>query len=332
MIPRLESVQPVTFSFPFPVLNDGIECTISLNQSFSVVVKKALFEPWPSDFNNPARWNVSELTPFPLFPFGDQDCLIDHHTHEGQCTEETFLKYEESKILKTKLSLDTMEEVRGIIISFFTMAKGNYEAFSIFDNDNFDNELMQLLIHRPIVKSPLGSPMLLLSVCDLELLRHYIANGNYSEDQAQKDHNRIFGGASKKIIIFQHPMATKEATDILRYTLRLNSTKILPTKWQRERFPSTNYSPFMATFLAPLYLDNQHPFDVSKFEMRKVGISITIAESGIPVKSGGNRCTGCLKQSTGQLKRCSKCRVASYCSVECQRTDWKKHKLNCSPG
>ena len=28
-------------------------------------------------------------------------------------------------------------------------------------------------------------------------------------------------------------------------------------------------------------------------------------------------------------KRCSQCRYASYCSAECQRSDWKSHKATC---
>eukprot|EP01006_Ploeotia_vitrea_P063015 TRINITY_DN84803_c0_g1_i1.p1 TRINITY_DN84803_c0_g1~~TRINITY_DN84803_c0_g1_i1.p1 ORF type:complete len:186 (-),score=2.26 TRINITY_DN84803_c0_g1_i1:169-699(-) len=34
-------------------------------------------------------------------------------------------------------------------------------------------------------------------------------------------------------------------------------------------------------------------------------------------------------ENEGSL-RCSKCKVARYCSQECQRTEWKKHKKQCS--
>lgn len=30
-----------------------------------------------------------------------------------------------------------------------------------------------------------------------------------------------------------------------------------------------------------------------------------------------------------KMKRCSSCRNATYCSVDCQRVDWQKHKYNC---
>ncbi|KAF7349255.1 hypothetical protein MSAN_01715000 [Mycena sanguinolenta] len=35
---------------------------------------------------------------------------------------------------------------------------------------------------------------------------------------------------------------------------------------------------------------------------------------------------GCSKRGVG-FKRCSACKKTPYCSVECQKEDWKKHKL-----
>lgn len=31
------------------------------------------------------------------------------------------------------------------------------------------------------------------------------------------------------------------------------------------------------------------------------------------------------------FKRCSRCKKATYCSVECQKSDWNDHKLACAP-
>ena len=40
----------------------------------------------------------------------------------------------------------------------------------------------------------------------------------------------------------------------------------------------------------------------------------------------------CPKQdTTNSSLRCSRCKKASYCSKECQKDDWKKHKTSCSP-
>ena len=39
-------------------------------------------------------------------------------------------------------------------------------------------------------------------------------------------------------------------------------------------------------------------------------------------------CTGCREVATN-LKKCSTCFLASYCSRECQRKDWSQHKMIC---
>ncbi|KAJ7167643.1 hypothetical protein C8R46DRAFT_254264 [Mycena filopes] len=42
---------------------------------------------------------------------------------------------------------------------------------------------------------------------------------------------------------------------------------------------------------------------------------------------GEARCYRCDK--LGDLRRCSRCQIARYCSPECQRADWKDHKPRC---
>lgn len=43
-------------------------------------------------------------------------------------------------------------------------------------------------------------------------------------------------------------------------------------------------------------------------------------------------CATCHKPSTPEspLKRCSRCKTATYCSVDCQKVDWKSHKQHCA--
>lgn len=46
-----------------------------------------------------------------------------------------------------------------------------------------------------------------------------------------------------------------------------------------------------------------------------------------------NICTKCKKTEDSELdyKRCSRCKKVYYCSIECQKKDWKEHKPNCIP-
>ena len=41
------------------------------------------------------------------------------------------------------------------------------------------------------------------------------------------------------------------------------------------------------------------------------------------------QCDGCLLPKKGVSRKCGGCRGARYCSVECQRSDWKRHKDDC---
>ena len=49
----------------------------------------------------------------------------------------------------------------------------------------------------------------------------------------------------------------------------------------------------------------------------------------VPTSIASSKCAHCAKTKSS-LKRCSKCRSVSYCSVECQRLHWLQHKSTCS--
>eukprot|EP00457_Paulinella_chromatophora_P015188 gb/GEZN01015758.1/.p1 GENE.gb/GEZN01015758.1/~~gb/GEZN01015758.1/.p1 ORF type:complete len:138 (+),score=24.71 gb/GEZN01015758.1/:58-471(+) len=41
------------------------------------------------------------------------------------------------------------------------------------------------------------------------------------------------------------------------------------------------------------------------------------------------KCNSCSTQTSWEKSRCSRCKRAFYCSVDCQRKDWPAHKENC---
>ncbi|KAI0270585.1 hypothetical protein BC834DRAFT_521305 [Gloeopeniophorella convolvens] len=59
---------------------------------------------------------------------------------------------------------------------------------------------------------------------------------------------------------------------------------------------------------------------IHRWERQRVDKHVPLGEKG---------CGVCGK--TGSLKYCAACHTARYCSPECQRSDWKKHKLSCKP-
>ena len=48
----------------------------------------------------------------------------------------------------------------------------------------------------------------------------------------------------------------------------------------------------------------------------------------LPVEERSHQCSGCWKFGS-QLRRCSKCQSVRYCSVQCQKSHWPKHKVLC---
>lgn len=46
---------------------------------------------------------------------------------------------------------------------------------------------------------------------------------------------------------------------------------------------------------------------------------------------GSGCCNTSKKNSQDPLMKCSRCKIAQYCSAECQKNDWKKHKSECLP-
>jgi hypothetical protein len=64
------------------------------------------------------------------------------------------------------------------------------------------------------------------------------------------------------------------------------------------------------------------PFSEQLFDFSSLGKSERFPSNG--------KCRVCAKNRNGAgLLMCSRCRKVSYCSTECQRADWKKHKVSC---
>ncbi|KAK6579836.1 hypothetical protein PZA11_007544 [Diplocarpon coronariae] len=60
--------------------------------------------------------------------------------------------------------------------------------------------------------------------------------------------------------------------------------------------------------------------------------SIAEASSSSSSSSPSKMCTACSKRSSEDkpLKPCTKCQSVKYCSRDCQKADFKKHKKECA--
>ncbi|RPA80794.1 hypothetical protein BJ508DRAFT_362446 [Ascobolus immersus RN42] len=89
-------------------------------------------------------------------------------------------------------------------------------------------------------------------------------------------------------------------------------------------------------WIGPNVLDYQVPLcSVDKEECVKKGVDIVadkLKETNIDIKdcvNAAGRCVVCgIEEGT---KRCTGCKHVSYCSRDCQKSDWMFHKLACKP-
>lgn len=109
-------------------------------------------------------------------------------------------------------------------------------------------------------------------------------------------------------------------------------------KWMQELW-ETKYRPLIDSALEQL--QNQHKEDDNSSKLEEVGPSQEArvqAQNAIIEKweKEANKeevavRQKVLEQASVSLRRCTRCRSVAYCSPECQRTDWPRHKTVCLP-
>jgi hypothetical protein len=50
----------------------------------------------------------------------------------------------------------------------------------------------------------------------------------------------------------------------------------------------------------------------------------------VKVENMARACDGCRHAGAATMQYCGQCKNAAYCNAECQRNDWKRHKVDCS--
>ena len=311
----LDGIEPVHITLPFPVLPTS-STLIALPRKGGVVeavLEKAIYELWPEDIiNDPLRWDAEKLA-----PWTDKEALRMHlNWHQFR---QDYLISKAKKIEKPEV--DVMTKVREIILSIFVNAiQHRHERFQLKIEGSTDSPDWFIRAHPPVRTSPRGTPVLLLSALDHHLQERLEREGKLDIDRSKKHFHRIYGHvpAEQKVVI----TIDTEVAQILRYILRLNCTKILPTSWQTENLPQgKSPSPWLATFVRPLYRDSVK--DVFQLVSSLSSLTSTAVNAEITC------CAKCGKTGDN-LKPCVKCKAVSYCSFDCRRADSAKHKRSCS--
>ena len=286
----LDDVKPLTVTLPYPILPDTFKATLHQKDGIvELIAAKALNDLWPEDvIPNQYRWNAENLE-----RFTDIRVVFNHLTSQFRHSfHENF----------GAPPLDPLNRIRSFISCIFASVLKEKKTF-IEVRSLGPLEIKEWLIraHLPVRISPRGAPLLLLSALDQRQVADQTPQG-----QGKLKRILLDGEVSKR---FTAHFLTDEDAQLWRYILRFNSTKIQPTPWQKKNLPQGGDSPWLATFIRPLYLDGKFHYQ----------------ETTTPAGA----CLHCRKLDA-QMKQCSRCHSAPYCSVECQRADWPVHKPTCS--
>jgi hypothetical protein len=83
-------------------------------------------------------------------------------------------------------------------------------------------------------------------------------------------------------------------------------------------------------FAPPISKDNAGLVDAKKASTRAYNSApATRTQPRQPEKEGCLKCDAATTKAGNPLLKCSKCKTAQYCSPDCQKKDWKKHKQTC---
>ena len=222
------------------------------------------------------------------------------------------------------ISKTALDEVREIVRAiFYGYDRRSFFLFAIYDH--LDEPVFHIRVQPPIRFTPQGSPLLLMSVIDHQLAKQLIAEGKLDEELNQSEFHRIITqGVSREVCSITTSSA--EEIDMFRYVIRLNSTKMRRGVWTSKNLFRGEGSPWLPTFISPIYVETiqDQCHGILTLRFRKL-------ESLDPPgkeKKADPFCATCYVKKI-QLKKCTGCKIISYCSVECQKRQWPKHKMIC---
>lgn len=222
------------------------------NRAARIILKKSVYEPRPWDWSNGVKWNTDRLQAWePLYTRKD---LSRHLSAQFDFRD---LKSQALDVLHAATS--ALNEVRETVRSIFCAhLLDGQEVFTIQAKDAAQPRIdWYLLVHSPVLISPLGSPMLLVTANDHRLAQKLVDQGRLDQQLASSDFERIFSpcAAFHNSPVYTIFTQSDEEVELFRYLLRLHASMILPTAWPGESLPGGKDSPWLSTYISPLYVD-----------------------------------------------------------------------------
>lgn len=312
-------MRTLSFDLPHPFYSDQIGVRYLNDAEIGLTLFKALDEPWPSEFTSRPEWSVDYLPPWPLdssltTKSGSTD-LIVHLERQFDAPSKKLNPY----------PYPALDQVRQVITDIFNLVVGESHYFMTIrclESEKVPAEVVMetepdwlIRVDQAIVRSPQGVPMLLISAFDHQRALELIQKDDATVDEVESEAFRLFfNKIPDGTVVNSFLLCSREASNLFRCILRLNATKISPSRSQIENKITAENSPWLATFLSPRY------------SYRAPSVSDTL--STVKKRMSHLKCAYC-KRVSEQLKCCQSCGVSHYCSTKCQQEDLDEHTVIC---
>jgi hypothetical protein len=200
-------IKPLSLTFPFPILAKNVQATLHpKSRHVDLLLKKSLLEPWPCEFHNKkSKWIIDDLVPWKNVPLTSEDGFknVEHHLRSQFLSEEMSVAH----FLDSKCS--ALDKLR---LNLVELMVGDAEFVRYCRNGDW----YVLKLHRPLLTSPTGTPILLITA--LHVLKE-------QETEQRKIVEKVFPRSTPDDIKMEMDADTEEEFQLFRFLLRLNSTR-----------------------------------------------------------------------------------------------------------
>jgi hypothetical protein len=214
-------IKPLSLTFPYPILAKNVQATLHRkSQHVDLLVKKSLLEPWPCEFHTKkSKWIIDDLVPWKNESLKSENVFnsVEHHLSSQFLSKD----FDVDHYLDSKSS--ALESLRFKLVAL------------MFDNSEFvsygrNDDWYLLKLHRPLLTSPMGSPVLLITALDDNHTKNISKKISLNPTVLKEvmDHFKFY----EKVFPLGTPKdkldldaETEEEFQLFRFLLRLNSTR-----------------------------------------------------------------------------------------------------------